>query len=226
MSKGLLPSLYQVSTNLLPNNCDIYDIYSLYHHYRNFWGGPGFADKPDGFLRSQFILPVAKTYLGFASRSVLRPTLGAKSPPRGLYVMILTAVERAMRAHLTGRFNAPGDFNHQTSWNAMKDFDRILDRVSESRWAQALDFVDCDKDNLDESMLSAYRVDLYLSSSPAKPGQPVFRFPLFHPFLIARSLAPSIHPPSFLPRLSFSFSPFLATTQTDDDDADDPQDGL
>ncbi|KAH9172314.1 hypothetical protein EDB89DRAFT_2069978 [Lactarius sanguifluus] len=126
--------------------------------------------KPDGFLRSQFILPVAKTYLGFASRSVLRPTLGAKSPPRGLYVMILTAVERAMRAHLTGRFNAPGDFNHQTSWNAMKDFDRILDRVSESRWAQALDFVDCDKDNLDESMLSAYRVDLYLSSSPAKPG--------------------------------------------------------
>ncbi|KAH8980200.1 hypothetical protein EDB86DRAFT_2813877 [Lactarius hatsudake] len=126
--------------------------------------------KPDGFLRSQFILPVAKTYLGFASRSVLHPTLGPKSPPRGLYVMILTAVERAMRAYLTGRFNAPGDFNHQTSWNAMKDFDRILDRVSESRWAQALDFVDCDKDNLDESMLSAYRVDLYLSSSPAKPG--------------------------------------------------------
>ncbi|KAH9160095.1 hypothetical protein EDB89DRAFT_2082498 [Lactarius sanguifluus] len=83
--------------------------------------------KPDGFLCSQFILPVAKTYLGFASRSVLRPTLGAKSPPRGLYVMILTVVERAMRAHLTGRFNAPGDFNHQTSWNAMKDFDRILD---------------------------------------------------------------------------------------------------
>ncbi|KAH8979527.1 hypothetical protein EDB86DRAFT_3140234 [Lactarius hatsudake] len=126
--------------------------------------------KPDGFLRSQFILPVAKTYLGFASRSVLHPTLGPKSPPRGLYVMILTAVERAMRAYLTGRFNAPGDFNHQTSWNAMKDFDRILDRVSESRWAQALDFVDCDKDNLDESMLSAYRVDLYLSSSPTKPG--------------------------------------------------------
>ncbi|KAH9168954.1 hypothetical protein EDB89DRAFT_1825933, partial [Lactarius sanguifluus] len=48
--------------------------------------------KPDGFLRSQFILPVAKTYLGFALRSVLHPTLGAKSPPRGLYVMILTAV--------------------------------------------------------------------------------------------------------------------------------------
>ncbi|KAH9159813.1 hypothetical protein EDB89DRAFT_2082996 [Lactarius sanguifluus] len=47
MSKGLLPSLYQVSTNLLPNNCDIYDIYSLYHHYRNFWGGPGFADERD-----------------------------------------------------------------------------------------------------------------------------------------------------------------------------------
>ncbi|KAH8977748.1 hypothetical protein EDB86DRAFT_3091503 [Lactarius hatsudake] len=85
--------------------------------------------KPDGFLRSPFILPVAETYLGFASRSVLHPSLGPKSPPKGLYVMILTAVERAMRAHLTGRFNAPGDFNHRTSWNAMKDFDRILDQV-------------------------------------------------------------------------------------------------
>ncbi|KAH8977244.1 hypothetical protein EDB86DRAFT_3092825 [Lactarius hatsudake] len=126
--------------------------------------------KPDGFLRSPFILPVAETYLGFASRSVLHPSLGPKSPPKGLYVMILTAVERAMRAHLTGRFNAPGDFNHQTSWNAMKDFDRILDQVSESRWARALDFVDCDKENLDESVLSAYRTDFYLSSSPTKPG--------------------------------------------------------
>ncbi|KAH9162587.1 hypothetical protein EDB89DRAFT_1860711, partial [Lactarius sanguifluus] len=133
--------------------------------------------KPDGFLRSQFILPVAKTYLGFASRSVLRPSLGPKSPPRGVYVMILTAMcwHRYLRqlvlAHLMGRFNAPCDFNHQTSWNAMKDFDRILDQVSESRWAQALDFMDCDKENLVESTLSAYRADLYLSStSPAKPG--------------------------------------------------------
>ncbi|KAH9160393.1 hypothetical protein EDB89DRAFT_1914798 [Lactarius sanguifluus] len=39
-------------------------------------------------------------------------------------------VERAMRAHLMGRFNAPRDFNHQTSWNAMKDFNRILDQVT------------------------------------------------------------------------------------------------
>ncbi|KAH9046380.1 hypothetical protein EDB83DRAFT_2523371 [Lactarius deliciosus] len=112
--------------------------------------------KPDGFLRSPFILPVAETYLGFASRSVLHPSLGPKSPPKGLYVMILTAVERAMRAHLTGRFNAPGDFNHRTSWNAMKDFDRILDQVSESCWARALDFVDCDKENLDESPHKAW----------------------------------------------------------------------
>ncbi|KAH8985195.1 hypothetical protein EDB92DRAFT_2029478 [Lactarius akahatsu] len=126
--------------------------------------------KPNWFLHSPFILPVAETYLGFASRSVLRPSLGPKSPPKGLYVMILTAVEHAMRAHLTGRFNAPGDFNHQTSWNAMKDFDRILDQVSESRWARALDFVDCNKENLDESVLSAYRADFYLSSSPTKPG--------------------------------------------------------
>ncbi|KAI9436717.1 hypothetical protein H4582DRAFT_1816412, partial [Lactarius indigo] len=125
--------------------------------------------KPDGFLRSQFILPVAETYLSFASRSVLRPSLGPKSPPKGLYVMILTAVERAMRAHLTGGFNAPGDFNHRTTWNSMKDFDRILSQVSESRWAQALNFVAYDEENrVDESLLSAYRADFYLSSSPTK----------------------------------------------------------
>ncbi|KAH8986178.1 hypothetical protein EDB86DRAFT_3082997 [Lactarius hatsudake] len=130
-------------------------------------------------------------------------------------------------SYLTGRFNAPGDFNHQTSWNAMKDFDRILDQVSESRWAQALDFVDCDKDNLDESMLSAYRVDLYLSSSPAKPG-------VYNPCsdslysIPSLSLARSIHPSTLFPPSSLILIQyFLATTQTDDDDdADDPQDGL
>ncbi len=76
-----------------------------------------------------------------------------------------------MRAHLTGGFNAPGDFNHRTTWNSMKDFDRILDRVSESRWARALNFVDCDIENrIDESLLSAYRANFYLSSSPTKSG--------------------------------------------------------
>ncbi|KAI9440159.1 hypothetical protein BJY52DRAFT_1195572 [Lactarius psammicola] len=133
-------------------------------------GDPNYA-KPDGFLRSHFILPVAETYMGFASRSVLHPSLGSKNPPMGLYAMILTAVKCVMRAHLTGGFNVPGDFNHRTTWNSMNDFSRILDQVSEPRWAQALDFVDCEMENrMDESLLSAYCADFHLSPSPTKSG--------------------------------------------------------
>ncbi|KAI9453673.1 hypothetical protein BJY52DRAFT_1225494 [Lactarius psammicola] len=49
--------------------------------------------------------------------------------------------------------------------------DRILDQVSEPHWARALDFVDCEMENrMDESLLSAYRADFHLSSSPTKSG--------------------------------------------------------
>ncbi|KAH9066943.1 hypothetical protein EDB83DRAFT_2519259 [Lactarius deliciosus] len=130
-----------------------------YVHWALRAGGPAYYDipvpksctlrkddpdypRPDGFLRSQFILPVAETYMGFSAKSVLSPSLGPRNPPKGLYAIILTAVERAMRAHLTGTFRAPSDFNHQTTWNSMKDFYRILDQISESRWMQALNFTD------------------------------------------------------------------------------------
>ncbi|KAH8979009.1 hypothetical protein EDB86DRAFT_3089646 [Lactarius hatsudake] len=108
--------------------------------------------KPDGFLRSQFILPVAKTYASFAEKSVLHPSLGPRNPPKGLYAMVLTAVERAMRAHMTGAFHAPGEFNHQITWNSMKDFYKILDQVHESHWAQALKFDDFDDTETPQSL--------------------------------------------------------------------------
>ncbi|KAH9013111.1 hypothetical protein EDB85DRAFT_2098465 [Lactarius pseudohatsudake] len=132
---------------------------------------PG-CPKPDGFLRSQFILPVAKTYASFAEKSVLHPSLGPRNPPKGLYAMVLTAVERAMRAHMTGAFHAPGDFNHRITWNSMNDFYKILDQLRESHWAQALNFDDFDdtENGADESFLSACRVDFYLPSSPTKSG--------------------------------------------------------
>ncbi|KAN0134486.1 hypothetical protein V8E53_007632 [Lactarius tabidus] len=125
--------------------------------------------KPDSFLRSQFILPIAKAYIGFTAKSVLHPSLGPKHPPTGLYALILTAVEHALRAHATGAFNAPSDFNHLTTWNSMKDFYKILGRVRESHWKQAMTFDSFDDDDMecriDESMLSAYCADFYLPSS-------------------------------------------------------------
>ncbi|KAF8256688.1 hypothetical protein EI94DRAFT_1852452 [Lactarius quietus] len=47
--------------------------------------------QPDGFLHSQFILPIAKQYLTFVAKSVYHPTLGPKNLPKGLYAIILTA---------------------------------------------------------------------------------------------------------------------------------------
>ncbi|KAF8262142.1 hypothetical protein EI94DRAFT_1886678 [Lactarius quietus] len=96
--------------------------------------------QPDGFLHSQFILPIAKQYLTFAAKSVYHPTLGPKNPPKGLYAIILTAVECAMRAHIMGVFIAPGDFTHQNTWGPMADFYTMMKRASESHWKQALNF--------------------------------------------------------------------------------------
>jgi hypothetical protein len=36
------------------------------------------------------------TYLGYARNSVLAPQISAKNPPKGLYVMLLTAVWRLL----------------------------------------------------------------------------------------------------------------------------------
>jgi hypothetical protein len=69
---------------------------------------------------------------------------------------------------MTGVFNAPSDFNQQTTWNLMKDFYKILNQVCESRWGQALSFEDHNKSMescIDESMLSAYHVDFYFPPS-------------------------------------------------------------
>ena len=73
-----------------------------------------------------------------------------------------------MRAHLTGVFVAPDDFNHKTTWNSLQDFHRTLSRLREHHWVQVLNFNDYDEvENVaDESMLSACRIDFYLPSSP------------------------------------------------------------
>lgn len=51
----------------------------------------------------------------------------------------------------------------------MKDFFKNLTRVRESHWERAMQFNSFDdgmESQIDESMLSAYRADFYLPSSP------------------------------------------------------------
>lgn len=51
------------------------------------------CQAPDGFLQSEFITPFAMQYLRYSKGSVLDPVLDAKHPPKGLYILILTAVQ-------------------------------------------------------------------------------------------------------------------------------------
>ena len=86
------PAYYE---NPVPISCKLrtddpsYPVSFFYHQRFTL---TGLLKKPSGFLRSQFILPIAKTYLSFAAKSVLHPSLGPKNPPMGLYALILTAV--------------------------------------------------------------------------------------------------------------------------------------
>ncbi|KAF8258997.1 hypothetical protein EI94DRAFT_1814165 [Lactarius quietus] len=133
-------------------------------------GDPGFP-KPDGFLCLEFVLPVAKTHIGYTARSVLQPPLGPRSLPKGLYAMILAAVERTMRTYVTGEFIAPGEFNYPNIWNAVQDFYGILDKLHEHHWVQILNFNSYEEveNSADKTLLSAFRIDFYLPSSPSKP---------------------------------------------------------
>ncbi|KAI9511706.1 hypothetical protein F5148DRAFT_1280551 [Russula earlei] len=62
---------------------------------------------PDGFLPSEFVAPITAKYLSYAKNSILHLPLNAKHLPKGLYVLIMTAVERAFKAHMNGRFDPP-----------------------------------------------------------------------------------------------------------------------
>ncbi|KAF8259013.1 hypothetical protein EI94DRAFT_1790722 [Lactarius quietus] len=116
-------------------------------------GGPAYYDTPvPADCRLRLGDPDCPQYLTFAAKSVYHPTLGLKNPPKGLYAIILTAVERAMRAHIT-------------------DFYTMMKRACESHWKQALNFSSSDdiaERCADESLLSAFRADFFLPPSPTK----------------------------------------------------------
>ncbi|KAI9436780.1 hypothetical protein F5148DRAFT_1294502 [Russula earlei] len=56
-----------------------------------------FYQPPDGFLLSEFVAPIAAKYLGYAKNSILHSPLDAKHPPKGLYVLIMTALNKRSR---------------------------------------------------------------------------------------------------------------------------------
>ena len=82
-------------------------------------------------------------------------------------------VERAFIAHLQGSYIQPPMFTHETYWRPLQIFYGHIDCLSERRWKLVLESGRSgsnDDDNLcaDESMISAYRADLYIPLSPEK----------------------------------------------------------
>ncbi|KAI9449193.1 hypothetical protein BJY52DRAFT_1192814 [Lactarius psammicola] len=84
---------------------------------------------PQGKYQSRFIIPVAKKFLSFADQSAISPKLNARNPPLGLYILILTAVERAFKSYIGGTFSGPLQFSDENVWRSMHDFRESLLRL-------------------------------------------------------------------------------------------------
>lgn len=94
----------------------------------------------------------------------------------GTYYVILK-VERGFSAHIRGAYAAPPHFNHENCWKPLEVFFDVLDKVKDERWMSVLRFrgdesedINEDSDSLrgDQSMISAFRARMYVSS-PIKP---------------------------------------------------------
>ena len=79
---------------------------------------------------------------------------------------------------MTGAFVAPPLFNQRNCWKPLGDFFANINKVKEERWASILhirgpdgDEMESDNDTqarVNESMISAFRADMYIPSSPLK----------------------------------------------------------
>ncbi|PPQ88864.1 hypothetical protein CVT25_009052 [Psilocybe cyanescens] len=103
---------------------------------------------PDGFLKSDFISPIAKQYLNFAKQSGLKPALDAKHASISFTLLdgladanlIANLVEQAFVAFWTGSYVTPKKFDHKECLSSMKDFLKHLNKVKEDQWRQILQF--------------------------------------------------------------------------------------
>ncbi len=88
---------------------------------------------------------------------------------------MVTKVKRGITAHLSGFFVKPPLFDHNHCWRPLEDFFRNLNRVKPEHWVTLLQFFDpnvidaAEDDQGDRSMISAYRADMFIPSSPIKP---------------------------------------------------------
>jgi hypothetical protein len=150
--------------------------------------------QPNGFLQTKLLAATAQKYLRFADKSVLKPEIGAKHPPKALYALMLVAVchccsfstsnqtfvyqtERAFRAYLPNGTPKSSkeleEFSDDNFAREVNTFMGHINKVSERRWQVILDdFHQEDEENDfeigDVSLISEYRANIFIPSSPIK----------------------------------------------------------
>jgi hypothetical protein len=80
-------------------------------------------------------------------------------------------VERGFTAFAKGTYVKPKPFAHEYVWHPLQIFLGHVDRISERRWRLILDSRKNDSEEdiqADESMISAFRGELYIPLSPQK----------------------------------------------------------
>ncbi|KAF8257927.1 hypothetical protein EI94DRAFT_1708464, partial [Lactarius quietus] len=92
-----------------------------------------------GRYQSAVIIPITKKFLALANGSAILPTIGAQNPPIGLYILILTAVERAYKSFIMGTYKLPTQFSNENVWRTMDEYHKCLLQLSAGQWAQILD---------------------------------------------------------------------------------------
>lgn len=90
-------------------------------------------------------------------------------------------VERGFSAHISGTYMSPPRFNYDYCWKPLEDFFKNVDKIKVDRWAMLLQVrsnneseqddvaSDGDSDHANQLMISAYRAEMYVPSSPIKP---------------------------------------------------------
>jgi hypothetical protein len=143
-----------------------------------------FMKKPHGFLKNKLLVNVAANFL-----PEIKKTAFDFGPPRGLFVLMLTAVrlacycafsnfiwlsqyEKVVRSYKTGVYVPSGDFSAKLCNTWVKQYNRNFNKVSQERWEEILTYYDItptsDIEGVgDQSILDEGRGALPMSSSPS-----------------------------------------------------------
>jgi hypothetical protein len=139
-----------------------------------------FIKRPHGFLRNQLLVNVAAYFLPELKKSAFHFGL-----PRGLFVLILTAVshavrlsvqvfmslsqyEKVVRSYKSGVYTPSGDFSAKLCNTWVKQYNKNFDKMTPERWEDILAYYSVtpksDNERLgDQSILDEGRADLPMS---------------------------------------------------------------